>query len=67
MSLGTDSLLFSIVLVLAAIQAALPYSEGSTNFLLAGLGIAVLALLGSFITSITQMESGETDGENSER
>ena len=67
MSLSTDTLLFSIVLVLAAIQAALPYSEGSTSFLLAGLGLAVAALLGSTIESVTHLGSGATDGENSER
>ena len=67
MSLSTDTLLFSIVLVLAAIQVALPFDEGSTSFLLAGLGIAVLALLGSIITSVTDFGSGVTDGESSER
>ena len=67
MPLSTDALLFSIVLVLAAIQAALPFDEGSTNFLLAGLGIAVLALLGSIIKSTTNVESGVTDGENPKR
>ena len=67
MSLSTDILLFSIVLVLAAIQAALPFNEGSTPFLFAGLGIAVLALLGSIISSINTKELGVTDGENLER
>ena len=67
MSLTTDTLLFSIVLVLAAIQTALPFNEGSTHFLLAGLGIAVLALLGSVISSIIHKESGAMDGENLER
>ena len=66
-SLSTDALLFSIVLVLAAIQTALPFDEGSTNFLLAGLGIAVLALLGSIIRSMTNLGSEVTDGENPKR
>lgn len=53
MALSTDTLLFSIVLVLAAIQTALPFAQGSTNFLLAGLGIAVVALLGSIIRTLS--------------
>ncbi|MFB6129822.1 MAG: hypothetical protein ABEJ28_03265 [Salinigranum sp.] len=67
MSLSTDALLFSIVLVLVAVQTALPFDGGSTNFLLAGLGIAVVALLGSVVTSTTNLTPGATDGENSER
>ena len=67
MSLSTDTLLFSVVLVLAAIQTAFPATEGGRNFLLAGLGIAVLALLGSIIKSMIHFGSGATDGENSDR
>ena len=67
MSLSTDTLLFSVVLVLAAIQVALPFDEGSTSFLFAGLGIAVLALLGSIIQSMIHSGPGAADGENSER
>ncbi|MFB6353496.1 MAG: hypothetical protein ABEJ92_05365 [Halobacteriales archaeon] len=59
MALSTDSLLFSIVLVLAAIQTSLPSTEGSTNVLLVGLGLAVLALLGSVVTTM-RLGSGTT-------
>lgn len=67
MSLSTDTLLFSIVLLLVAIQSALPVTEGGRNFLLAGLGIAVLALLGSVIKTIIDASPEAIDGENSER
>jgi hypothetical protein len=67
MSLSTDALLFSIVLILVAIQTGLPVSQGGGNFLFAGLGIAVLALLGSVITSVRDTEPGATPGENPER
>jgi hypothetical protein len=67
MSLSTDFLLFSVVLVLIAIQTALPVTEGGGNFLLAGTGIAVLGLLISIITSVMEADSGPTRKENSER
>lgn len=67
MSLTTDTLLFGILLVLVAIQTALPVTEGGRTFLLAGLGIAVLALLGSVIKSIVYSGYGTTDDENSQR
>lgn len=67
MSLTTDALLFSIVLILVAIQTALPVTAGGGNFLIAGVGFAVFALLGSIITSIRDTDPGETREENSER
>lgn len=67
MSLSTDLLLFSVVMILLAIQTALPVTEGGSNFLLAGTGIAVLGLLVSVITSIMEADSGPTREENSER
>lgn len=67
MSLSTDALLFSIVLMLAAVQTALPVTEGGRNFLLAGLGIAVLALLGSALTSMMRTGPGATDSETAKR
>lgn len=67
MALTTDALLFSIVLMLVAIQTALPVTAGGSNFLLAGVGLAVLALLGSLITSIRDTDSGAAREERSER
>lgn len=67
MSLSTDTLLFSIVLILAAIQTALPVTEDGSTFLVAGLGIAAFGLLGSAIMSMMNVESSSTDGENSPR
>lgn len=67
MSLSTDALLFSIVLILVAVQTALPVTEGGENFLLAGLGLAILALLGSIITSIRDADPGAVGRENGER
>ncbi|MFB6155460.1 MAG: hypothetical protein ABEJ22_06160 [Haloferacaceae archaeon] len=67
MSLTTDTLLFGIVLLLAAIQTSLPTTEGGRSFLLAGLGIAVLALLGSVVESIIRAGSEATDGDPTER
>jgi hypothetical protein len=49
-SLSTDALLFSIVLMLFGIQTALPVTAGGGTFLLAGLGVAVAGLLGSMVS-----------------
>lgn len=67
MSLSTDLLLFSVVLVLIGIQTALPVTEGGGNFLLAGTGIAVLGLLISITTSIMEADSGPAREGDSER
>lgn len=67
MSLSTDLLLFSIVLVLFAIQTALPVTEDGGNFLFAGLSIAVLGLLISILTSIRDADRGAPREEDSER
>lgn len=67
MSLTTDALLFSIVLILVAIQTALPVTAGGSNFLLAGVGFAVVALLASIITSIRDADPRSARGEHAEQ
>ncbi|MEZ3163066.1 hypothetical protein ABNG03_01205 [Halorubrum sp. RMP-47] len=57
MSLSTDTLLFSIVLMLFGVQTALPVTEGGASFLFAGLGLAVLALVGSVVMSIRDADT----------
>jgi len=52
-SLSTDTLLFSVVLGLAAVQAALPHDGGSNGLLLAAFVVAVLGLLGSVASSVS--------------
>jgi hypothetical protein len=64
MSLSTDALLFSIVLVLIAIQTSLPASYEGREFLLAGLGFAVLALLASLLTWLRAAGSNSQPQEN---
>lgn len=67
MSLSTDALLFSIVLMLFGVQTAFSVTEDGGTFLFAGVGLAVLALLGSIITSIQDADPGATGGENADR
>ncbi|MFB6124190.1 MAG: hypothetical protein ABEJ78_12120 [Haloferacaceae archaeon] len=64
MSLSTDTLLFGVVLLLAAIQTALPVTEGGRTLLIAGFAIAVVGLLGSVAESMRRVRSETTDGEN---
>ena len=66
-SLRTDTLLFSIVLVLVSIQTALPYDEGSNQILLAGLGLAALALLSSIVFAMAPDGSGISAGKDTDR
>lgn len=67
MSLSTDTLLFGLVLVLISLQTALPVTEGGRNFLFAGLGIAVIAWVGSVTVTMMRWRPGVTDGESAAR
>jgi protein-S-isoprenylcysteine O-methyltransferase Ste14 len=62
MSLSTDALLFSIVLLLFAVWSSMD-TFGSTWIVLFGLLVAVLALLGSLATAATGSESARESGE----
>lgn len=64
MSLTTDALLFSIILMLLAIETALPVTQDGKTFLIAGIGIAVLALLGSVIQTMIQLGAGSENENN---
>jgi hypothetical protein len=62
MSLSRDTLLFSIVLMLMAVQIeASGYGE-SGLFVLASLALGTLALLGSLVSTVASA-GGATDGE----
>jgi hypothetical protein len=49
-SLSTDALLFSIVLVLVGVQTGLQVTAGGGNFLLAGPAVAALGLTASLVS-----------------
>ncbi|WP_247010314.1 hypothetical protein [Halorientalis litorea] len=65
MSLSTDVLLFSVVLMLMAVQIeASGYGSGDP-WVAAGLAVAVLGILGSLVSAARSAEPPTADGDDS--